>query len=121
MELKKKIVETIQSLYSDEGLEKGGYVTEDGRVVVCDNDSPNPLENFSFKIEDLMIINDEEDIIALFHTHPNGTSAMTKQDFKAFVNYPNFYHLILGKNGLLCYKVTERETVIIEDLAIDES
>lgn len=121
MELKRKTIETLLSLYKDDGLELGGYVKDTGEVVICENDSPNPLENFSFKMDDLMKINDEEGTIALFHTHPNGTSAMTKQDFRAFVNYPNFYHLIVGKNGLLCYKVTERETVIIEDLATDES
>ena len=119
MELQKKTKETLLSLYKEEGCECGGYI-KNGEAIICENDSPNPVENFSFKIEDLMIINDQEGVTALFHTHPNGTSAMTKQDFKAFVNYPDFFHLIVGKDGLLCYKVTERETVIIEDIAINE-
>lgn len=115
MELEKKILKRLRSLYKDDGCEIGGYI-KNGEVVVCENDSPNPVENFSFKIEDLEKINDEEGVVALFHTHPNGTAAMTKQDFKAFVNYPSFFHLIVGKDDLLCYKVTERETVIIEDI-----
>lgn len=121
MELPKKTMETLQSLYKDEGCEVGGYITSENSVVVCENASLNPLENFSFSMDDLIKLNDEENAIALFHTHPNGTGAMSKQDFKAFVNYPDFFHLIVGKAEVLCYKVTERETVIIEDLAINES
>lgn len=119
MEIAKETKETLLSLYKEDGCEIGGYL-KGGKVIVCENDSLNPLENFSFKMEDLMDINDTDGVVALFHTHPNGTSAMTKQDFKAFINYPDFFHLIVGKNGLLCYKVTERETVIIEDLAVNE-
>ena len=120
MEITKKTLAKLHSLYKDEGCEVGGYI-RDGKVVVCENDSPNPLENFSFKIDDLMKINDEGGVNILFHTHPNGTGAMSKQDFRAFVNYPEFFHLIVGKAEVLCYKVTERETVIIEDLVINES
>lgn len=119
MRLKKTTFEKLKELYKDDGLEVGGYIKNDN-VVLCENDSPNPLENFSFKMEDLIKINDEEGAVALFHTHPNGTAVMSKEDFKAFLNYPDFFHLIVGKDNLLCYKVTERETVIIEDIAVDE-
>lgn len=118
MDLPKKTMETLRSLYKDDGYEVGGYINAENTVVVCENDSPNPLENFSFKMEDLESINDEEDVVALFHTHPNGTAAMTKQDFKAFLNYPDFFHLIVGKAEVLCYRITERETIIIEDIVI---
>lgn len=120
MELPKKTMETLQALYKDEGFEIGGYITPDNAVIVCENDSPNPVENFAFKMEDLEKINDEENVVALFHTHPNGTGVMSKQDFKAFLNYPQFFHLIVGKSEVLCYKITERETAIIEDIVINE-
>lgn len=106
----------ITSLYKDDGLEVGGYVLPN-KVVVCKNEHINPLEHFQFGYDDLDKLDEnEKDIIALFHTHPNGTSAMSKQDFHAFINWPHFLHLIVAKNGVSCYKVTEKETVIIEDI-----
>ena len=120
MDLQKKTIETLRSLYKDDGIEIGGYIKNEN-VVVCKNDSPNPIENFSFTIDDLIRINDEEGTFVLFHTHPNGTAVMSKQDFRAFLNYPDFLHLIVGKDEVLCYKVTERETVILEDININEN
>ena len=120
MRLSKKQKNEILSLYSDEGIERGGFILEEG-LVECENDASNKVENFRFSCDSIDKIDEmEEKVIALVHTHPNGTSAMSKQDFYAFINWPQFLHLIVGKNGISCYKVTEKETVIMEDIVYDE-
>lgn len=116
MKLSKELMTEITSLYKDDGVEIGGYVLTD-KVVVCKNEHINPVENFQFTCDDLDKLDENEDkIVALFHTHPNGTSAMSKQDYRAFINWPQFLHLIVGKSGVSCYKVTNKETVVIEDI-----
>lgn len=121
MKLSKQTLSQVQSLYKDEGIERGGYI-QGNQVIECENDSINKLENFQFTFDVLDELEKKEsEIVALFHTHPNGTSVMSKQDFRAFINYPQFLHLILGKDGISCYKVTERETVIVEDIEEDEN
>lgn len=121
MKLSQKQKEQILSLYNDEGIERGGYLLNDG-LVECNNDASNKVEVFRFDCDSLDKIDEEEaNILALVHSHPNGTSAMSKQDFYAFINWPQFLHLIVGKNGISCYKVTEKETVIMEDIEYDEN
>lgn len=116
MKLAKKQKNEILSLYKDDGIERGGFLLPDG-LVECENDSSNKVENFRFSCDSLDKIDELEDkIVAFVHSHPNGTSAMSKQDFYAFINWPQFFHLIVGKNGVSCYKVTEKETVIMEDI-----
>lgn len=120
MRLSKKQKNEILSLYRDKGIERGGYLLND-KLVECNNDALNKVEVFRFDCDSLDEIDEIEDkIVALVHSHPNGTSAMSKQDFYAFINWPHFFHLIVGKNGISCYKVTEKETVIMEDIVYDE-
>lgn len=118
MILEERLKRQILSLYNDEGIERGGFVTADC-VVECENEHVNKLENFRFKCEDLDRL-EEENALALFHTHPNGTSSMSKEDYYAFINWPHFLHLIVGKDGISCYKVTEKETVIMEEIISHE-
>lgn len=118
MYLSKKDRETLESMYVDNGIERGGYVNSTG-VVECKNVHVNPVENFELDFEDL----DEmckEDCFATWHVHVNGLSNLTTMDYRSFQNYPEHYHFIVGKDGLSCYKVNERGVVVIEEIVSDE-
>lgn len=116
MKLSKELKKQILSIYKEDGIERGGYVLKN-EVIECENVAQNKLEMFQFDFDVLDKLDENEsDVKFLFHTHPNGNSTLSKQDFLAFINYPQFLHLILGKDGISCYKVTERETVVLEDI-----
>jgi proteasome lid subunit RPN8/RPN11 len=116
MILEKSIVENLTSIYSNEGIERGGFLTKN-ELIEVENDHPNKIEGFSFKIEDLERLEDEE-VVATFHTHPNGKSNLSKEDCVAFKNWSNLLHFIVGKDGISCYKVTDRNTIVIEDIDV---
>lgn len=117
MILAKDLVEKLNSFYSDEGVERGGYLKSD-EFVECDNVHINPIEGFCFSFDDLDKLEEDEKIIATFHTHPNGNKNLSKEDFTAFTNWSNLLHFIVGKDGFSCYKVTDRNTVVIEDVDV---
>jgi proteasome lid subunit RPN8/RPN11 len=58
---------------------------------------------------------DDENVVATFHTHPNKSSNLSKEDYDAFVNWEKLLHFIIGKDKISCYKVSERGTVIVEN------
>lgn len=117
MILAKDLVEKLSSFYSDEGVERGGYLTQDD-VFECENVHVNKIEGFCFSFDDLDKLEEDEKIIATFHTHPNGFKNLSKEDFTAFTNWSTLLHFIIGKDGISCYKVTDRNTVVIEDVDV---
>jgi proteasome lid subunit RPN8/RPN11 len=76
--LAKDLVEKLSSFYSEEGVERGGYLTKED-VVECVNVHVNPIEGFCFTFDDLDKLENEE-IVATFHTHPNGHKNLSKED-----------------------------------------
>lgn len=116
MILAKDIADKLKSLYSEEGVERGGFIT-DKELFEVENEHVNPLEGFCFSFDDLDRL-EQEDVIATFHTHPNGPSNLSKEDCVAFKNWSNLLHFIVGKDGIMCYKVTERNTIVIEDVDV---
>lgn len=109
------MIDKLKEFYSDEGIERGGYILRDGTIVEVENVHPNKVEGFAFSVNDLDKL-ENEDVIATFHTHPNGKANLTREDSIAFRNWSEFLHFIVGKDGIMCYKVTERDTIVIEDI-----
>lgn len=113
--MKKEVLEELKTKYSDEGIERGGYIKSNGEVVEVENVHPNKIEGFAFSCDDLDML-ENEDVIATFHTHPNGVSNLTKEDSVAFRNWSDFLHFIIGKDGIMCYRVTDRDTIVVEEV-----
>lgn len=119
MIFRKEILENLKEKYSDNGIERGGYIKSNGEVVEVENVHPNKVEGFAFSTDDLDKL-ENEDVIATFHTHPNGKPNLTKEDSVAFRNWSEFLHFIVGKDEIMCYKVTERDTIVVEDVDVSE-
>ncbi len=116
MNLNELTYNKLLSFYSDDGIERGGYL-KGNEVIEVENDHINPLEGFSFSCDSLEMLEDDE-VIATFHTHPNGEKNLSKQDCEAFKNWANLLHFIVGKDGISCYKVSERNTILIEEINV---
>lgn len=115
MRLTKMLLKQLQDKYRDEGNERGGYITSENIAFEVNNIHPQADNNFMFSCEDLDKL-DSNDVIATFHTHPNKTSNLSKEDYDSFVNWEKLLHFIIGKDKISCYKVSDRGTVVIEPI-----
>lgn len=116
MILNKDTMSSLTENYKDKTTEIGGFVKKNGEVVVCENVHPNPIDNVAFSIGDLKRL-EQDDVLATFHTHLGGKN-LSHEDYLAFRNWCEIYHLIIGADGVRCYKVNERGNVVVEDLQI---
>lgn len=115
MRLKSKLYNDLLSMYSNSGKERGGYLTEDA-VVECKNSSED--EGFYIPDYDALEMMCEEGVIATFHTHPNMSANLSKEDFSSFQNWGHLLHFIVGNNGVMCYKVNNKGNVVIEEVDV---
>jgi len=106
--------EKLREYYSESGNERGGFITKDGIIVEVENIHQNKEDYFMFSCDDLDKL-DDENVLATFHTHPNKSANLSKEDYDAFVNWEKLLHFIVGKDKISCYKVSERGTVIVEN------
>lgn len=115
MKINKDTINRLREICNESEDERGGYITKDGIVVEVDNIHPDKTNNFMFSCDDLEKL-EEENVMGTFHTHPNKTSNLSKEDYDAFVNWEKLLHFIIGKDTISCYKVSERGTVVIEPI-----
>lgn len=114
MEMNESTLNRLRELYS-ETEERGGYITNDGFVIEVENIHPDKTDNFMFSCDDLDKL-DSLDVMGTFHTHPNKSSNLSKEDYDAFVNWEKLLHFIIGQDKISCYKVSDKCTVIIEPI-----
>lgn len=119
MFLTKKQYNELANLYSDTGNERGGYISLSGAVVECPNESPSPDENYLMGCETLDDL--ERMGAATFHTHPGKEPNLSKDDYNSFLNWEKLLHFIIGKDKISCYKVSERGTVVIEPVEVENA
>ena len=89
--------------------ERVGLILKSGEVVELENVSSQPDKMFSTKPEDL--IRYEDEMLATWHTHPEGESLLSGEDYIGFQMYPDLLHLIFGTEGVSGY-VVKRGAVI---------
>ena len=104
--------------YTPGGNERVGFILGTGVIVEVQNVSTSPRDSFAVRPEDMIFYEDK--IVATFHTHPDTTSNLSDDDFKAFKDWPEFRHLIIGSDGVSCYYVAASGAVI-KDEASDYS
>lgn len=119
MFLTKKQYNGLVSLYSDTGNERGGYISASGEIVERMNESPSPEENYLMGCDTLDEI--EKSAVATFHTHPGKEPNLSKDDYNSFLNWEKLLHFIIGKDKISCYKVSERGTVVIEPVEVENA
>lgn len=117
MNLTKTQLTDLQNLYSDKGNEVGGYITNDGAIVVCDNYHVEPDNNFTYSITDLDKL-DSGEVWATFHTHIGKSSNLSKEDYDSFQNWAFLIHFIIGDDGVSCYRVTNHGSVVKEEIEV---
>lgn len=119
MLLTNKLLTSLKMLYSDNGPERGGYIDKENNFIEVENifDSPNSAFLFSYEDEDRL----SENGTATVHTHPNASSNLSKDDYDTFLNWWSLYHLIVGKDGITCYKISESGSVVKEEINVCES
>ena len=93
MEISSEVINKLKSMYEESGDERGGYITSDNLVFEVKNNHPSSDNNFMFSCEDLDKL-DSENVIATFHTHPNKSSNLSREDYDAFVNWEKLLHFI---------------------------
>ena len=118
MNLKKEVFTSLQNLYTTEGNEKGGFISFDFEIVECQNCHIEPENNFTYNFDDLDRL--ETYGWATFHTHINKSSNLSKEDYDSFQNWYDLIHFIIGNDGISCYKVTDRGTVIKEPIILED-
>lgn len=115
MEVNVSVINKLRTIYEKSEDERGGYITSDDLVFEVKNVHSDTKNNFMFSCEDLDKL-DQENVIATFHTHPNKSSNLSKEDYDSFVNWEKLLHFIVGRDKITCYKVSEKGTVIIEPI-----
>lgn len=118
MILTNRLLEQLRKICEKSEDECGGYITKDLTVCEVKNIHPQKDNNFMFSCEDLEKLEDE-DVIATFHTHPKKNSNLSKEDYDAFVNWEKLLHFIVGQDKITCYKVSEKGTVVIEPIRME--
>lgn len=94
----------------DDKVEHVGFILPHGKVIEVKNVSDNPEGSFDVLGED--IIKYENEAVATWHTHPNGTSNLSAGDMETFLNWPDLDHYIVGTDGLTKYTVVDNEVLI---------
>lgn len=85
--------------------ERVGFVLSDLSIVEVENICDDKRNGFEVKGQDLL---DHLDVaIATWHTHPGESSELSLNDFYGFRDYPDWDHLIVGKEGVTLYRVNE--------------
>lgn len=101
----------LESLYSEDGPERCGFMTENGLVEVrnvCDT----PTEGFIISPSDVMLY--EGSAIATWHTHPNVSSNLTGEDYNMFRIWYRLHHIIIGKDGFRVFKYDNVKKAMLE-------
>lgn len=75
--------------------ERCGFVLSDSTLLEVENTHPTPQTHFKIDVPV------PEDAVATWHTHPEGTSNLSVEDYRCFLRYDSLNHYILGRNGAI--------------------
>lgn len=89
--------------YDADGEERCGFLLQDGSIVEVKNMSTEPKDSYVIDVAE--ILKYEDRIKATWHTHPGLTSNLSGEDYKGFLNYPEYLHYIVGEDGVSCFSV----------------
>lgn len=78
--------------------------------IECKNICTDPYAGYEMSFDDMDRLDDPE-VVGTFHTHPNGSSNLSFEDYESFMGYPRLTHYIIGKDGVKKFKILNGELV----------
>ena len=88
-----------RKLRKKDTAERCGLILESGKIVDADNRHKKPEQGFEIEARDIL----QPGVVATWHTHPNQSSALSHDDYRGFLNWPDLRHFIIGTDGVRCY------------------
>lgn len=82
--------------------ERCGIVLQSGEIIELPNQSSYPYNSFVISNNDLEPYRAE--MLATWHTHPRGPNNLSIDDYNAFMDCPEFPHLILTHRSISQYQ-----------------
>jgi proteasome lid subunit RPN8/RPN11 len=102
----------MDELYLPTGPERCGFVMPDGSLVEVENIAHEPEEGFEMSGE--AILEHLETAIGTWHTHPGETANLSMADYRAFLNFPNWRHFIIGADGIMEFYIEDGAVLCVE-------
>lgn len=115
MERLTKLKAELQNLYSPKGTERVGFIDKNDSLIEVKNASPKPDMGFLVSPEDIeKHCDDPDNVWAVWHTHPGDTSNLSGEDYQTFTAWAEYYHFIVGNDGVRVFKYDEKKHAVIE-------
>lgn len=83
--------------------EKCGLILKNGKVIEVENLHPHPT--VGFVISEEIIEQYADEIEYLWHSHPSSVTNLSVEDYKSFLNFPQYLHRIYGFDSHTDYYV----------------
>lgn len=103
------LVQTLLAIYSADGRERCGFILPSGELIEVQNIAINPAEAFCVSASDLEVY--EPLAVGTFHTHPSESSNLSADDFHGFLDWPDWFHIIVGNDGISSYHVEGNKVI----------
>lgn len=107
--MKDKILNNLAKYWVDD-VERCGIINGRGQIVELENKAANPKLDFLISEKDFNRY--KEKMTGTWHTHPNGNANLSLADFNSFKKFPNVTHVIICRNYVVCYKMTDGQLLI---------
>lgn len=89
----------------EDAKERCGFILKGNRIVEVMNVHPEPTKGFEIAPD--AIVRHEDELKATWHTHPDGSSALSERDYACFLAWPHLDHYIVSREGVRCYQVKD--------------
>ncbi len=94
--------QTLLPLLGSKGtFERGGLLMHDGEIVELANTATDPESGF--QPDPFEVIRHLEGAVGTWHTHPGASSNLSVEDAQTFTQWPEFFHAIIGTDGVRWY------------------
>ena len=94
-------------------VERCGFVLADGELVELSNCHEDPRNGF--RIDAAEILKYGGRVIATWHTHPLYGPNLSVEDYKCFLDWPEWQHIIIHKDTLRIYYVEQNRVLLHDD------
>lgn len=94
-------------------LERCGVILKNGIILESVNIHSKP--ETGFHVDPAILVDNEDDLAACWHTHPGSTANLSQADYDTFLTWPDLVYYIVGVDGIRCF-VVEGELVVEEKL-----
>lgn len=92
-------------IHADDTEERCGLILKGDKVVECDNIAEDKTRGF--EIDPQALIDNEEDLIGTWHTHPGEGSNLSEKDYLGFLMWPKLKHYIISMDSVSAYVVKD--------------